>query len=303
MTALPDLFPGFHARTFETDEASIFARLKGSGPPVALLHGYPQTHAMWHRVAPALAEHFTCVVPDLRGYGASSAPAAAPDHSTYSKRAMARDVAAVMRTLGHERFAVVGHDRGGRVGYRLALDDPGRVERLAVLDIVPTQAMWRGLDAKLAMKAYHWLFLAQPAPLPETLIGSHSDFYLERTIASWTRDTSLSAFDPRALQHYRASFRQPERIHAACEDYRAGRTCDLAADEADLAAGRRIACPVLALWGAAGFPSETGGPLEIWRNWAEDVRGVAVESGHFACEENPDATLQALLPFLKGEAA
>jgi haloacetate dehalogenase len=218
---------------------------------------------------------------------------------------MARDVVAVMRALGHERFAVVGHDRGGRVGYRLALDDPGRVERLAVLDIVPTHAMWRGLDAKLAMKVYHWLFLAQPAPLPETLIGDKSDFYLEHTIASWTRDRSLAAFAPEALQHYRASFRQPERVHAACEDYRAGRTCDLDADEADAAAGRRIACPVLALWGAAGIPGagmpdETAGPLDIWRDWAEDVRGAAIQSGHFVCEENPEATLAALLPFLKG---
>ena len=305
MTALADLFPGFAARRFDTGEADIFARIGGSGPPLALLHGYPQTHSMWHRTAPALAERFTCVVLDLRGYGSSSVPVAAPDQSSYSKRAMARDVVAVMRALGFERFSVAGHDRGGRVGYRLALDDPGRVERLAVLDIVPTEAMWRGLDARLAMKVYHWLFLAQPAPLPETLIGGKSDFYLDHTIASWTRDGSLQAFDARALEHYRASFRQPERIGAACEDYRAGRTCDLEADEADRAGGRRMACPVLALWGAAGIPGAglpegTAGPLAIWRDWAADVRGAAVASGHFVCEENPQATLAALLPFLTG---
>jgi len=305
---LADLFPGFDARTFDTGEAAIFARIGGSGPPLLLLHGYPQCHAMWHRIAPGLAEHFTCVIADLRGYGASSVPPSAPDHEPYSKRAMARDMVAVMAELGFGTFALAGHDRGGRVGYRLALDHGERVSRLAVLDIVPTHAMWHDLDAKLAMKVYHWLFLAQPEPLPETLIGAAPDFYLDHTIASWSKDRSLAAFDPLALDHYRQLFRDPARLHAACEDYRAGQTFDLAADEADMAAGRKIACPVLALWGEAGIPpgrggrrippGGEGGPLAVWRNWAGSVEGTAIDAGHFVCEENPRATLASLLPFL-----
>jgi len=298
MIDLPDLFPGFGSRTFDTGEAKIFARTGGSGPPLLLLHGYPQTHVMWHRVAPALAERFACVIPDLRGYGASSVPASAPDHAPYSKRAMARDMMALMRGLGHERFAVAGHDRGGRVAYRLALDQPKCVRRLAVLDIVPTYAMWHDFTVKLAMKTYHWLFLAQPEPLPERLVGGDPDFYLDWTIASWTRDHSLDPFDPRALAHYRAFFRQPERIHACCEDYRAGQNTDLAADEADAAAGRKIACPLLALWGEAGIPGETASPLAAWQVFADDVRGEGIPSGHFVCEENPEEVLSALFLFL-----
>ena len=300
-----DLFPGFQARTFDTGEAEIFARIGGSGPPLLMLHGYPQCHVMWHRVAPTLAENFTCVIADLRGYGASSVPVSKPDHESYSKRAMARDMVAVMAELGFDRFALAGHDRGGRVGYRLVLDHPQRVSRLAVLDIVPTHAMWHDFTAQRAMKVYHWLFLAQPEPLPETLIGAAPDYYLNTTIASWTKDRSLAAFDPAALDHYRRLFRDPARLHAACEDYRAGQTFDLAADEADVAAGRRIACPVFALWGNAGIPGDTDGqgdddgPLAIWRNWADNVDGTAIDAGHFVCEENPQATLAALLPFLR----
>ena len=299
-----DLFPGFDARTFDTGEAEIFARIGGSGPPLLMLHGYPQCHVMWHRIATALAERFTCVIADLRGYGASSVPASRSDHEPYSKRAMARDMVAVMAQLGFEKFALAGHDRGGRVGYRLALDHRERVTRLAVLDIVPTHAMWHDFTVKLAMKTYHWLFLAQPEPLPETLIGAAPDYYLDHTIASWTHDRSLAAFDPLALDHYRQLFRNPARLHAACEDYRAGQTFDLAADEADVAADRKIACPVFVLWGDAGIPGGTDGnddddgPLAIWRNWADTVDGTAIDAGHFVCEENPRATLAALLPFL-----
>jgi len=299
-----DLFAGFEARTFDTGEAEIFARIGGSGLPLLLLHGYPQCHVMWHRIAPALAECFTCVIADLRGYGASSVPASGSDHEPYSKRAMARDMVAVMVQLGFETFALAGHDRGGRVGYRLALDHPQRLSRLAVLDIVPTHAMWHDLTVNRAMRVYHWLFLAQPEPLPETLIGAAPDFYLDHTIGSWTKDRSLAAFDPAALDHYRRLFRDPARLHATCEDYRAGQTFDLAADEVDMAAGRRIACPVLALWGNAGIPGDTDGkgnetgPLTIWRKWADRVDGTAIDAGHFICEENPDATLAALLPFL-----
>jgi haloacetate dehalogenase len=298
-----DLFPGFDARTFDTGEAEIFARIGGKGPPLLMLHGYPQCHVMWHRIAAALAESFTCVIADLRGYGASSVPASRPDHEPYSKRAMARDMVAVMAQLGFDRFALAGHDRGGRVGYRLALDHGERVSRLAVLDIVPTHAMWHDFTVRLAMKTYHWLFLAQPEPLPETLIGAVPDYYLDTTIASWTKDNSLAAFDLATLDRYRQLFRDPARLHAACEDYRAGQSFDLAADEADVAAGRRIACPVFVLWGKAGIPGGSNGgedgPLATWRNWAGNVDGAAIDAGHFVCEENPQATLAALLPFLR----
>ncbi len=298
MTDLPDLFPGFDARSFRTRGAEVFARLGGDGPPLVLLHGYPQTHAMWHRMAPELAKSFTLVIPDLRGYGSSSIPGDSHDHFTYSKRAMAQDVCDVMDALGHREFLICGHDRGGRAAYRLALDEPARVLRLAVLDIVPTFDMWHRLTPALAMKTFHWTFLAQPAPWPERLIGADPIGWLEDKIGSW--NGSGAVFASEALEHYRAFFAQPERLHATCEDYRAGATYDLKADEEDHAAGRRIICPTLALWGSAGIPGKTGGPLEIWRDWCVDVRGQAIACGHFLAEEAPEATLAALVPFLKG---
>jgi haloacetate dehalogenase len=293
MLDLPDLFPGFACRR----SGDIFLRTAGGGPAVVLLHGFPQTHAEWHRIAPALAEHFTVVVMDSRGYGASLAPQS-KGGALYAKRVMAQDVVAVMRTLGHERFAVVGHDRGGRVAYRLALDHPDRVAKLAVLDIVPTGAMWRGMDAARAMQVYHWLFLAQPAPLPETLIGASWRSYLDQTLASWTKEKTLEAFDPRALEHYRAFFSEPARIHACCEDYRAGATIDRDLDDADLAAGRKIEAPTLVLWGGSGIPAKGASPLEVWRDWAKDVHGHAIDCGHFLPEEAPAPTLKALMEFL-----
>jgi haloacetate dehalogenase len=296
-----DLFPGFDTRRIQTFGAEIHLRLGGEGPPLLLLHGYPQTHAMWHGVAPALAEAFTVVAPDLRGYGDSSCPPNDPDNFTYSKRAMAQDMVQVMEVLGHTVFAVAGHDRGGRVGYRMALDAPERVARLAVLDIVPTHAMWHDFTMQKAMKIYHWLFLAQPSPLPETLIGRAPGEYQDYTLASWTKRRDLSAFDARALAAYHDFFSKPEHIAAACNDYRAGQTYDLGADEADFDAGRKIACPLFALWGDAGIPDETSSPLAVWRIWATDVRGQAIDSGHFVAEENPAATLEALLAFLREE--
>lgn len=298
MKALPELFPGFTMRTVETSGAQIFMRLGGEGPPLLLLHGYPQTHAMWHRVAPKLAEHFSLVVPDLRGYGQSSVPDNDAENFAYSKRAMAADMVEVMAALGHDRFCIVGHDRGGRVGYRLALDHPDRVRRLVVLDIVPTHAMWHRLSPELAMKVFHWTFLAQPNGLPEWMIGSDPMRYLEHKLGAWNAADGLGVFDPRALEHYRAFFAMPERIRATCDDYRAGATYDLKADEADHAKGRKIRCPTLALWGAGGIPGTVGAPLDIWREWCTDVRGRAIDCGHFLVEEAPEATLKEMLPFL-----
>jgi haloacetate dehalogenase len=297
MPELADLFPGFAAQRIDTSVGAIFARTGGSGPPLLLLHGYTQTHVMWHRVAPALAAKFSLVIPDLPGYGSSAVPQADAKHAPYDKRSMAKVMVEVMDKLGHQQFRMAGHDRGGRVAYRLALDHGPRVERMATLDIVPTYDMWHGMDRNMAMKVWHWPFLAQPAPLPEMLIEKAPVEYLEWKMASWTKAKNLSAFDPRAMEHYRASFSDPARIHAQCEDYRAGYGADLANDEADRAAGKTIACPLLALWGGVGIANETGGPLKIWRQWAPQAVGQPVDSGHFLTEENPDVTARALLDF------
>ncbi|EJW11557.1 hypothetical protein A33M_3035 [Rhodovulum sp. PH10] len=296
MPDLADLYPGFESRWIHTEAGRLFVRTGGSGPPLLLLHGYPQSNVMWHRVAPRLAEKFSLVIPDLPGYGWSDVPRAGPDHAPYTKRAMANAMIALMEELGHARFALAGHDRGGRVAYRLALDHPGRLSRLAVLDILPTYAMWQAMDAALAYKVWHWTFLALPEPFPESMIGKDPVHYLDWKMASWTGTGDLSPFDPRALAHYRTAFQDPLRIHATCEDYRAGRTTDLAFDGADRAAGRKIDCPVLVLWGKHGIPSENS-PLSVWAEWASDVRGTPIESGHFLAEENPGPTAAALLEF------
>jgi haloacetate dehalogenase len=294
---LADLYPGFESHWIDTSIGRMFARSGGNGPPLLLLHGYPQCNVMYHKVAPALAKRFTLVIPDLPGYGWSAVPKSDARHTPYDKRSMAGVMVELMEKLGHIRFLLVGHDRGGRVAYRLALDHAGRVEQLATLDIVPTYAMWHTMDRKLAMKVWHWPFLAQPEPLPEMLIGKAPTEYWNWKAASWTKRKDISCFDRQALAHYHAFFSDPLRIHATCEDYRAGRYADLEHDEADRAAGKKIACPMLALWGDAGIPSETEGPLGVWREWADDVRGHAIDSGHFLCEENADATAKALLDF------
>ncbi|MEA2934091.1 MAG: haloacetate dehalogenase [Variibacter sp.] len=299
MSDLADLYPGFRSEWVSTSVGKIFARIGGSGPPLLLIHGYPQTNVMYHAVAPELAARFTLVIPDLPGYGWSAVPTSGPDHAPYTKRGMAAVMVEVMEALGFVHFGAGGHDRGGRVAYRLALDHPGRVDKLAVLDIVPTFAMWHAMDQNLAMKVWHWPFLAQPAPLPEMLIGKAPVEYWNLKAASWTKRKDLTCFDPRALAHYHAFFQDPSRIHATCEDYRAGRYADLEHDEADHAAGKKIACPVLALWGSAGIPNETSGPLATWREWAADLRGQSVDSGHFVCEENPQETAAALLAFFE----
>ena len=299
MPDLADLFPGFASHWIDTANGRFFARSGGSGPPLLLLHGYPQTHVEWHAIAPRLAEHFTVVAMDLRGYGWSSLPEGANGEGM-SKRAMAQDAVDVMEQLGHVRFSLVGHDRGGRVAYRLAFDQPGRLAKVAVIDIVPTFAMFADMDrTEGALKKYHWLFLAQPAPFPETLIGASPRYFLDHTLASWTAAKDLSAYDPRALEYYRAAFEDPSRIAASCEDYRAGALIDRLLDKADLDAGRKIEVPLLAMWGDKGLPASGQSPLDVWRRYARDVQGAPIESGHFVPEENPDACRDALLAFLR----
>ena len=296
MSTLPDLFPGFAERRITTgSNVEIYVRTGGAGPALLLLHGYPQTHVAWHRIAPELARHCTLVVADLRGYGASSAPAGDAEHMTYAKRAMAQDCLTVMRALGHERFMVAGHDRGGRVAYRLALDHPEAVSALVPVDILPTAEVWRRTSAQSMLKSYHWAFLAQANPMPETLIAKAPAYYLEYTLKSWAKLRDLSPFAPEALTHYRALFNDPARIHAVCEDYRAGATIDRQLDEADLAAGRKITCPTFVLWARSYL---AGDPLEVWRAWCTNVAGASIDSGHFIAEENPQDALSALVPFL-----
>ncbi len=298
MPDLADLYPGFASHYADTAAGRIFLRQGGSGPALLLLHGYPQTNVMWHKVAPKLAETHTLIIPDLPGYGWSAAPVPEADHTPYTKRAMAAALVELMEGLGFIHFDLMGHDRGARVGYRLALDHPGRVDRLVVLDIVPTYAMWHRMDRARALQVYHWAFLAQPHPLPEKLIGGHPGFYLDWTLGSWTAAKDLSAFDPRALNHYRAAFASPDHIRAFCEDYRAGATVDLAHDEADIAAARTLLCPTFAVWGEAGIPSRGASPLEAWQALAPKITGQAVNAGHFVCEEAPHQVLEAVTPFL-----
>jgi haloacetate dehalogenase len=283
------MFEGFRLATIDTGEATIRLRHGGRGPPLLLLHGNPQTHVMWHNVAPRLAERFTVVAADLRGYGDSSKPADAPDHAPHSKRAMARDQIAVMRQLGFERFFVAGHDRGGRCAYRMALDHPDVVLKLAVLDIIPTYEHYRRTDMRFAMAYWHWFFLAQPYPLPEQMIGADPDWYCLRG--------RRHLFDPEALEEYLRCFRNPDTRHAICEDYRAGATIDYAMDEADRAAGRRIASPLLALWAGRNPIHEAYDVLAVWRDWAVDVRGRAFDCGHYLPEEAPEETLAAFFEF------
>lgn len=294
---------GFTARRVDCGAVRLAVheggREAGSGPPVILLHGFPQTHMAWARVAPRLAEDFRVIVPDLRGYGGSDAPADDAGHTAYSKRTMAADVVGLMDALGIAQAAVLGHDRGARVAYRLALDHPARVARLGILEVVPTADFWAAWNAELALKAWHWTFLAQPAPLPERLIGADPVWWLERILADWSLAGDLSAFDPAALESYRAQIRAPERLAAMCADYRAGAGLDRALDEADRAAGRRIGVPLRFLWAEGGFPAQTGDPLGAWRGWAGEVSGTSCRAGHFVMEENPQAVLDAFGPFLR----
>src|SRR3954463_7971309 len=297
MSDLADLYPGFASEWINTSFGRIFARVGGKGPPLLLLHGFSETNVMWHRVAPLLADAFTLIIADLPGYGWSDMPASDALHIPYSKRAMAKAMVEAMERLGPGHLALAGHDRGGRVSYRLALDHPGRLSQLAVLDILPTYDYWQRMDRLYALKIYHWSFLAQPFPLPETLIGGNPDFFLRYKMASQTKSKTLEAIDRRALEHYLMAFRDPSRVHAMCEDYRAGATADFEIDKKDRDEGKKITIPVLALWGDAGIAAAAATPLDTWKTWATNVSGAAVNSGHFLTEENPAATAAALKEF------
>ena len=295
MNADAHLFPGFRAERIETSELAIHCVVGGSGPPLLLLHGYPQTHAIWHKVAPRLAASFTVVCADLRGYGDSGKPQGDARHARYSKRAMAQDMIETMRALGFARFRLAGHDRGGRVAHRLAIDHPGAVERMAVLDISPTRTMFARTDAAFAHAYYHWFFLAQPFDYPERMIGADPRYYLRYKIKAWSRDAPH--FDPHALAEYERCFCDPAAIHASCEDYRAAATIDLEHDDADVAAGRRIQCPLLVLWGEKGVVHRCFEPLRDWSEVAVDVRGRALPCAHYLAEEAADETYAELAGF------
>ncbi|MDJ0896778.1 MAG: alpha/beta hydrolase [Alphaproteobacteria bacterium] len=292
------MFEGFDRQTVQLDETDIHFRIKGHGPPLLLLHGYPQTHVMWHKIAPKLSEHFTVIASDLRGYGDSGRPPGGDDHAGYAKRAMAADQVALMHHLGFERFAVAGHDRGGRVAHRLVLDHPHAVTKLAVLDIAPTLAMYQSTDKTFATAYYHWFFLIQPADLPERMIGADPAFYLRSKLGHWGRNAA--AFEPEAVAEYVRCFSRPETIHATCEDYRAAAGIDLEHDRADL--DLKIACPVLALWGDQGFVGNHYDVTALWRERADDVRGGPVQGGHFLAEEAPNETLREMLRFFTAQA-
>ena len=293
------MFEGFASRRIGTSGAEIFVRSKGRGTPLLLLHGYPQTHAIWHRVAPALAGRFNVVCADLRGYGDSAKPDGGP--AAYAKRAMARDMVEMMAALGHERFAVAGHDRGGRVVHRLCLDHPDRVLRAAVLDIVPTRTLFRATDQALAIGYYHWFFLAQPAPLPERLIGADPLFYLHQKLGQWSASKDTRWLDPEALAEYERCFADPATVRASCDDYRAAATVDLEHDEADL--DRRIACPLLALWGERALMHRHFDVLATWREKASGlVQGKPLACGHYLPEEAPEEVVREFGAFF-GEAA
>jgi haloacetate dehalogenase len=294
------MLSGFDTAEIQTGDTSIFVRWSGSGSPILLLHGFPQTHLMWRDVAPLLARRFTVVCADLRGYGRSGCPASAPDHAPYAKRAMARDMVAVMEQLGFPRFSVAGHDRGGRVAYRLALDHPDRVERLAVLDILPTGTVWERADARFALAYWPWSLLAQAEPLPERLIGAAPDAVLDNALGGWGSPPAV--FGPEVRAAYVEALSDPAHVHAICEEYRAAATLDRRHDEADSKSGRRITCPVLVLWSGAGalgeWYAEAGGPLALWRKWSDDVQGFPFDAGHFFPEEIPGETADALNRFL-----
>lgn len=294
-------FEGFEAASHEVNGTTLLARTGGApdAPPLLLVHGFPQSHVMWQRVAQRLAPHYRLVLPDLRGYGDSAKPRGAADHANYSKRVMAEDLLALMLTLGHEHFHVCGHDRGARVAHRLALDAPAAVVKLALIDIAPTLDMYERTDMAFARAYYHWFHLIQPSPLPETMIGGNARFYLHWHLGGWGAQ-GLGHLEPEALAEYERCFCRPESIHAACEDYRASAGIDLEHDRASREAGQKIGCDTLLLWGERGVIARLFDPLALWQaQCAGTVSGRAVPAGHFIPEELPDETGRALRDFFR----
>jgi haloacetate dehalogenase len=296
------VFEDFQSGNVDTGETTIFFRRKGTGPPLLLLHGFPETHLMWHRVAPILADEFTVVCADLRGYGASGKPPSTPDHAPYAKSAMARDMVHLMASLGFSRFSLAGHDRGGRVAYRLALDHPDRIERLAVLDVLPVDEVFARADDRALLTFWPWSLLAQPEPLPERLLAGDPGAVIDDALANWGSDPASFPAEIRAA--YTSALEDPAAVHAICEEYRAAAGIDRAADDDDRRAGRRIGVPSLVLWSADSalddWYTDAGGPLEIWRRWAADGRGRAIAGGHFFPEQNPTETADELRAFHLG---
>jgi haloacetate dehalogenase len=293
---MADFFPGFERRRIKTSGAEINLVTGGSGPPLLLLHGYPETHLMWRKVAPRLANEFTLVIPDLRGYGDSAKPPAGQDNETYSKRALALDQVETMAELGFEQFAVAGHDRGARVAHRLARDHAEQIERVALLDIVPTLYRFETIDQKAATSSWHWFFLIQPRGFPERLIGSETEFFLRHQLSALLREPAK--LEPEAFADYLRCFKNPDTIRATCDEYRAGASIDLEHDRADR--GRKLTMPLLMLWGKRSSQGSGCDVLAVWRDHAENVRGHAIDSGHFIPEEAPDDAYQALRDFFSG---
>ncbi len=283
----------FSTETIDTDETTIFVRHGGKGPPLLLLHGYPQSHVMWHKVAPALADDYFVVCADLRGYGDSGKPQSSDDHAAYSKRAMGNDMVQVMRQLGHDRFMLAGHDRGARVVHRMALDFPDVVSKACVMDIAPTLHMFRHTDQFFATGYYHWFFLIQPNGLPEHLIGADPEYFLRMKMGQWSAPDTV--FDPEAMREYLRCFSNPETIHASCEDYRAAAGIDLVHDAADR--HRRVQCPLLVLWGNRGFVHKAYDVPGVWRDYATVVKSRELDCGHFLPEEQPQSVIQELRNF------
>ena len=297
------MFDGFADHEVPTGRGSVFARVGGSGPPLLLLHGYPQTHLMWHSTAPLLTGGHTVVVADLPGYGASFRPTPTPDHTAHSKRALAADLVEAMAVLGHDRFAVAGHDRGGRVAYRMALDHPDRVRAAAVLDVVPTGEVWARADAAMVLGYWHWAFLAQPAPLPERLIAADPDAFFDLHVRALGLGRAPGRYPVDLVAAYRALLDDPGTVQAICEDYRAGAGVDRDHDDADRGR-RRVECPLLALWSARGaLPRFYGDVLDVWRPWARQATGQGLDASHFVVEDQPEQVAVLLSDFLQRSVA
>ncbi len=291
------MFEGFEKRYIKANNVEHYVVTGGEGPPLLCLHGYPQTHMAWHLIAPMLAKNFSLVIPDLRGYGRTKGPVPDDQHNNYSKRTMGNDAVALMHELGHDRFAVAGHDRGGRVAYRLAFDHPNIITHLIAIDVVPTLVLWERMDKNVAMSTFHWPFLAQPSPLPENLIASEPHFWTQTLINRWIG--TGNTLDAAALADYKLQFEDRATVVSTCEDYRAGVTRDIEHDEADRDAGRKIGCPTLVIWGEQFLKSRSGDILGVWREWADDVKDLPIDCGHFLIEEKPKICADGMIQFLQ----